>query len=451
MLPHRTIERKWMLYAIHETAYRSAAPLSLAAKVASAFWRSPINPAAASQLGRMLFASADLTANLTRRYFKPDWNIHSVEINGRRVAVTLETPWRSPWVQLRCFRRDRDELTSAGAPSDTPALLIVAPLSGHFATLLRGTVQTFLTDHDVYVTDWSNARDVSLLEGRFDFHDYVDVIGDMLRHIGRRAHIVAVCQPGPPVLAMAALMAEDEDPLRPASLTFMGSPIDARLSPTVTNRLAEERPFAWFKSNMIYSVPPPYVGTWRRVYPGFVQLFSFMSMNAEMHQEAHHRYFNHLVLGDGDSAERHREFYDEYLSVLDLTEEFYLQTIDVVFQRYLLPKGELIHRGRRVDPASLSDVGLMTVEGEKDDISGVGQTQAAHLICPRIPEDLRELYVQPGVGHYGVFNGRRFREEIYPRVRDFIARLERTMPDANRGLSPDHEPVWAKTGGRRAA
>jgi poly(3-hydroxybutyrate) depolymerase len=440
-----------MLYAAHETAYRSMAPLSLAAQVTREFWRSPYNPAAASQIGRTLFASADLTANLTRRYFKPAWNIDTVEVNGRPVGVTRETPCRSPWVKLQLFRRDRDELEAAGAATDTPPLLIVAPLSGHFATLLRGTVQTFLADHDVYVTDWSNARDVPLIEGRFDLDDYIDAIGKMLNHIGRRAHVVAVCQPGPPVLAMAALMAQDEDPLRPASLTFMGSPIDARYSPTVTNRLAEERPFAWFESNMIYTVPPPYVGTFRRVYPGFVQLFSFMSMNVDAHQEAHRRYFDNLVRGDGDSADRHREFYDEYLSVLDLSEEFYLQTIDVVFQRHLLPKGELFHRGRRVDPTSLRDIALMTVEGEKDDISGVGQTQAAHALCCNIPDSLRELYVQPGVGHYGVFNGRMFRDQIYPRVRDFVARSEQALIEANPGLSRPHEPVQHPPVGRRAA
>lgn len=439
-----------MLYAVHEAAYRSVAPLSLAAKVSRAFWRSPFNPAAASQLGRTLFASADLTANLTRRYFKPAWDIHSVEIAGRMVRVTRETPWRSPWVKLRLFKRDQDDIEAVGRPLETPAVLVVAPLSGHYATLLRGTVQAFLSDHDVYVTDWSNARDVPLIEGRFGFHDYMDAIGDMLRAIGRRVHVVAVCQPGPPVLAMAALMAQDEEPFRPASLTFMGSPIDARLSPTVTNRLAEERPFSWFESNMIYTTPPPYVGALRRVYPGFVQLFSFMSMNAEAHQEAHRRYFNHLVKGDGDSAEKHREFYDEYLSVLDLSEEFYLQTIDIVFQRYLLPKGELIHHGRRVDTTALRDIGLMTVEGENDDISGVGQTQAAHGLCPNVPDDRRELYVQPDVGHYGVFNGRRFREEIYPRVRDFIAGCEQALPAAIPGLSAEHEPVRAQARRRRA-
>jgi poly(3-hydroxybutyrate) depolymerase len=303
-------------------------------------------------------------------------------------------------------------------------VLIAAPLSGHFATLLRGTVQAFLQDHDVYVTDWSNARDVPILEGRFDFHDYLDAVIDMLGEIGRRAHVVAVCQPGPPALAAAALMAESADPLRPASLTMMGSPIDARLSPTATNKLAESRPFTWFQSRMIYTVPPPYAGALRRVYPGFVQLYSFISMNVEAHQSAHWRYFADLVKGDGDSAEKHREFYNEYLSVLDLSEEFYLQTVDEVFQRHLLPKGELIHRGRRVAPEAMTDIGVMTVEGERDDISGVGQTQAAHGLCLNVPSSMHELYVQPGVGHYGVFNGRRFVDEIYPRVRQFIAERE---------------------------
>ena len=246
-------------------------------------------------------------------------------------------------------------------------------------------------------------------------------IRDMLRAIGGRAHVVAVCQPGPPVLAAASLMAEDEDPARPATMTFMGSPIDARLAPTVTNKLAEERPFAWFKSNMIYTVPPPYPGAFRRVYPGIVQLYSFMSMNAERHQNAHWQYFQDLVRGDGDNAAKHREFYDEYLSVLDLTEEFYLQTVDIVFQQHLLPRGLLEHRGRLIRAEAISDIGLMTVEGEDDDISGVGQTQAAHTLCTGLADNLRELYVQPHVGHYGVFNGRRFREEIYPRVRSFIA------------------------------
>jgi len=457
----RPLERadrfKWglMLYAMHEAAYRSAAPLRLAAELARDFWQSPINPAAASRLGRTLYASADLTASFTRRHFKPAWDIDAVVVNGARVRVTCQSVWRSPWVRLLRFSRDAGDLRAAGVAAEGPAVLLVAPLSGHFATLLRGTARTFLIDHDVYVTDWSNARDVPILEGRFDFHDYIDTIGDILAVIGRRCHVVAVCQPGPPVLAAAALMAEDGDPLRPASLTLMGSPIDARLSPTVTNQLAQERPFTWFQSNMIYTVPAPYAGVLRRVYPGFVQLYSFVSMNAEAHQAAHRRYFANLVRGDGDSAERHREFYDEYRAVLDLTEEFYLQTVDVVFQRHLLARGELVHRGRRVDPAAMTDIALMTVEGENDDISGVGQTQAAHGLCINAPAAMRELYVQSGVGHYGVFNGRRFAGEIYPRVRDFIARGEKalgeTLPSADQRLSLAHEPLQDPLSGRRAA
>ena len=413
-----------MFYALHEAAYGLATPLRLTAEMTRDFWRSPLNPAGETDMGRTLFASADVVANMTRRYGKPAWRLDEVVINDRPVAVTCETPWRTPWVKLRLFRRDGADLAAAGASVDTPAVLIVAPLSGHFATLLRGTVLAFLADHDVYVTDWSNARDVPIGAGRFGLADYIDTIGAMLRHIGRRAHVVAVCQPGPPVLAQTALMAADKDPSRPASLTLMGSPIDARLSPTAVNSLAEARPFAWFEARMIDTVPWPWLGAMRRVYPGFVQLYSFMSMNAEAHQEAHRRYFADLVKGDGEPAERHREFYDEYLSVLDLTEEFYLETIDMVFQRHLLPKGEFFHRGSRVDLTALTDIALMTVEGENDDISGVGQTQAAHALCPHVPDALRELYVQPDVGHYGVFNGRRFVSEIYPRINDFIARAE---------------------------
>lgn len=413
-----------MLYALHEASFYASTPMRLAARAARDFWGSPLNPAANTELGRRLYAGADLFSNVTRRYGKPDWRIDSVQVNGVDVRVRPTVVWQSPWARLIQFDRDMADMRRAGKFELDPAVLIVAPLSGHYATLLRGTVEAFLPDHAVFIVDWQNAREVSVLQGRFDFHDYIDHIRDMLRVLGPRPNVLAVCQPGPPVLAAAALMAQDNDPSRPASMTFMGSPIDARLSPTVTNNLAEEKPFTWFQSNMIYTVPAPYPGMGRRVYPGFVQLASFMSMNADKHQEAHQRYFKSLVEGDGDSADKHLEFYDEYLSVLDLTEEFYLQTIDIVFQRHLLPKGELMHRGRKVDPAAITDIGLMTVEGENDDISGIGQTQAAHDLCVNIPADLKEDYVQPGVGHYGVFNGRRFREEIYPKVRDFILRTD---------------------------
>ncbi len=413
-----------MLYSLYETSYYTSTALRLTARATREFWRSPLNPAKDTPFGRRLFASSDLFANITRRYGRPAWGIDTVEIDGQAVRVRVTEVWRSPWVKLLHFTRDMSDMRKAGRSSVEPPVLIVAPLSGHYATLLRGTVEAFLQDHEVFVTDWSNARDVPLLEGRFDFHDYIDHVQAMLRLLGPRPHVVAVCQPGPPVLAAAALMAEDGDPSRPGSMTFMGSPIDARFSPTVTNKLAEERPFAWFKSNMIYTVPAPHPGMGRRVYPGFVQLFSFMSMNMDRHKEAHLQYLQDLMKGDGDSADKHLEFYDEYLSVLDLTEEFYLQTISNVFQDYLLPKGELVHRGRKVDPSKITDIGLLTVEGENDDISGIGQTQAAHTICVSLPDDHKQDYIQPGVGHYGVFNGRRFREEIYPRVRAFVRGFE---------------------------
>ncbi len=413
-----------MLYALHELAFYGAAPFRESARLARDFWSSPLNPAADTQAARALSAAAEVTAGLTRRYGKPEWRLDTVEINDVDVRVRKTVVWSSPWVDLVHFTREAADLRRAGCNGPQPTVLIVAPLSGHYATLLRGTVRTFLQDHEVYVTDWKNARDVPVLEGRFDFHDYVDHVRTMLQQLGPRPHVVAVCQPGPCVLAAAAMMAEDGDESRPGSMCFMGSPIDARLSPTVPNRLAEERPFSWFQSSMIMTVPAPYPGMFRRVYPGFLQLYSFVSLNQEKHTDAHWGYFKDLVQGDGDAAEKHRQFYDEYLSVLDLTEEFYLQTVDLVFQKYALAKGELVHRGRPVRPEAITDIGLITVEGEHDDISGVGQTQAAHVVCPNIPSDMRELYVQPEVGHYGVFNGRRFEQEIYPRVRDFVARHE---------------------------
>jgi poly(3-hydroxybutyrate) depolymerase len=413
-----------MLYSLYEAGYYGSTPLRMLARVTREFWSSDINPAKDTDLGRRIFANADLFANLTRRYGRPAWNIDTVDIDGFPVRVRATEVWSSPWVKLTHFTRDVADMRRAGRRELEPPVLIVAPLSGHYATLLRGTVEGFLQDHEVFITEWTNAREVPLLEGKFDFHDYVDHIREMLRLLGPRPHVVAVCQPGPAVLAAAALMAEDNEECRPGTMTFMGSPIDARLSPTVTNKLAEERPFSWFKSNMIFNVPAPYPGMGRRVYPGFVQLYSFMSMNIERHKDAHLKYLQDLMNGDGDSAEKHLEFYDEYLSVLDLTEEFYLQTVDYVFQQYLLPKGELWHRGRHVDPSKITDIGLLTVEGENDDISGIGQTQAAHTLCSSLPAVLKEDYVQPHVGHYGVFNGRRFREEIYPRVRAFIRRVE---------------------------
>ena len=413
-----------MLYSLSELAYNAVPPMRMGARAMRDFWHSPFNPAADTEWGRSIYAAADMFANLTRRYGKPAWRIDSVEVEGVKVAVHEETAWSSPWCKMVHFVRDSGDLRRAGRKTLEPAVLIVAPMSGHYATLLRGTVETFLQDHEVYVTDWVNAREVPILDGRFDFYDYMDHIRAMLQALGPRAHVVAVCQPGPPTIAACAVMAEETDPCRPASMTFMGSPLDARLAPTAPTKLAEERPFAWFKSNLIYTVPPPWAGAMRRVYPGMVQLSAFIGMNPERHQEAHQQYYRDLMRGADVDAAKHNEFYDEYLSVMDLTEEFYLQTIDIVFQSHLLPRGLLVHHDRPVRLDAITDIALMTVEGEKDDISGVGQTQAAHGLCSNLPDGFKELYVQPAVGHYGVFNGSRFRNEIYPRVREFIAKHE---------------------------
>ncbi|MFZ5616680.1 MAG: polyhydroxyalkanoate depolymerase [Pseudomonadota bacterium] len=419
-----------MLYSAFEFSYAAITPARLAAGFGARFWRSSVNPLSDTWVARASAAAFDVFENATRRYPKPDWGIFSTTVEGQAVPVAIETALSKDFCRLLHFRRNEHALNAArGCAAADPAVLIVAPLSGHYATLLRGTVEAMLPEHDVYITDWVNARSVPLSAGRFDLNDYVDYLIGFLRHIGPGAHAIAVCQPGPALLSAAALMAEDDDPARPASITIMGSPIDARRSPTVPNLLAQERRYEWFERNMIYTTPAPYPGVMRRVYPGFVQLYSFLSMNHERHLNAHYDYFNHLVEGDGDSADKHRKFYDEYLSVIDLTEEFYLQTIREVFQEFSLAEGKFIHRGRRVKPEAIADIALMTVEGENDDISGIGQTQAAHELCVNIPKSMKVDYIQPGVGHYGVFNGSRWKNEIQPRLAKFI----RANNDISRG------------------
>lgn len=409
-----------MLYSLYELGHLSVAPLRIAALMQSSVLRSPLNPLGDTEIGRTAAAAADLFESVTRRYRKPDWNLPTTLVNDTEVAVTPKTVWSAPWCNLVHFERDAEQLNAARGEQSDPAVLLVAPMSGHYATLLRDTVAAFLPEHDVYVTDWSDARLVPVLAGRFDLNDYIDHVMAMLRVIGPETHVVAVCQPGPLVLAAVSLMAEDEDPCTPATMTFMGSPIDARKSPTAPNKLAETRDIEWFKNQMIHTVPGIYPGAFRRVYPGFLQLASFMGMNLSRHVDAHYAYFQNLVKGDGDSTEKHRDFYDEYLAVMDLSEEFYIQTLVEVFQNYSLARGVFEHRGRLVDPSKITKTALLTVEGENDDISGIGQTQAAHDICANIPESMRRDYIQPGVGHYGVFSGRRFRTEIYPRMRDFM-------------------------------
>ncbi|MAT33910.1 MAG: polyhydroxyalkanoate depolymerase [Ponticaulis sp.] len=410
-----------MLYAMIEMQRAAAAPIRAMARMNRVIFESDYNALSQTEFGKSIAASASLMESLTRTYGKPVWGLERTEINGKEVDVDPEVVWSEPWCDLIHFKRDADDLAEAtGSREPQPRLLIVAPLSGHYATLLRGTVEAFLPHFEVYITDWTDARMVPLVNGRFDLDDYIDYIRRMIGEVGPGANVLAVCQPGPPVLAAISLMSEDNDPNLPSSMTYMGSPIDCRKSPTVPNLLAEERAFEWFKTNMIFTVPFPYPGAMRRVYPGFVQLASFMNMNWDRHVDAQWNFFEHLVGDDGDSAQKHREFYDEYLSVLDLSAEFYLDTIKRVFQEHQLPRGEFHHRGRLVRPEFIKKTALMTVEGEKDDISGIGQTQAAHEICSGLSDNMRQDYIQPGVGHYGVFNGSRFRKEIVPRVVDFI-------------------------------
>lgn len=422
-----------MLYSFLEMSRAAMMPWRAAANATRQALRNPLNPMAETMAGRAMAASADVFESLTRYYGKPGWEFEAVEVEGKPVPLQVETVWSKPFADLLHFKRDRAALARARGVKvsrlDDPKVLFVAPMSGHYATLLRGTVETFLPDAEVYITDWADARMVPVSEGRFDLDDYVEYVREMIAAIGPDVHVVAVCQPGPPTLAAVALMSEDADPRRPASMTFMGSPIDARKSPTVPNKLAEERPYSWFEDNLIHTVPAVYPGALRRVYPGFLQLTGFINMNYDRHVDAHWRFFTHLIEGDGDSADRHRSFYDEYLSVMDLTEEFYLQTIADVFQQHKLATGTMTVKGRPVRPEAITDVALLTVEGENDDISGIGQTQAAHTLCTGLSGALREDYVQPGVGHYGVFNGRRFREEIAPKMKAFMARHARTQAE----------------------
>jgi poly(3-hydroxybutyrate) depolymerase len=398
------------------------------ARVSNQVLTSPFNPFATSYPARATAAACEMFVNATRRYGKPEFGIAETEVMGETVPVTEEVVLARPFCNLVRFRR----VSPIVAARNDPKVLIVAPMSGHFATLLRGTVEAMLPEHDVYVTDWIDARDVPLASGAFGLDDYVDYIIDFCRLLGERGErpaVMAVCQPGVPVLVAASIMAEERDASRPASMILMGSPIDTRINQTEPNRLAQTRALSWFEKNVVVTVPWPNAGFLRRVYPGFLQLSGFMSMNLDRHIDAHFDHFQHLVQGDGDSVASHRAFYDEYLAVMDLTAEFYLDTVEAVFQKHLIPTGQYRHRGRLIRPQAIRDIGLMTVEGEKDDITGRGQTRAAQDLCTGLPEHRKLHYVQPRVGHYGVFNGTRFRNHIQPKIRDFI-RAGRSMVQA---------------------
>jgi len=404
-----------MFYQWYELNHASMMPWRAAADAMHLAYSNPLNPLSHTTMGRAVAAGLEVFERSTRRYGKPEFGITRTALSSGPVAVTERVVWSKPFCNLIHFERD----LPAGRRPD-PKILIVAPMSGHYATLLRGTVETLLPKADVYITDWVDARTVPVGDGRFDLDDFIDYLITMFHELGEDTHVMAVCQPSVPVLAAVALMEEDQDRLVPTSMTLMGGPIDTRINPTAVNELAQDRPIDWFRDNVIMQVPWPHAGFTRDVYPGFLQLSGFMSMNLDKHVTAQKDFFFHLVKNDGEPAEKHREFYDEYLAVMDLTAEFYLQTVDTVFIRHALPKGEMTHRGRRIDPGAIRNVALLTVEGENDDISGVGQTEAAHRLCSGIPEAMRFHYLQPAVGHYGVFNGSRFRAEIAPRILDFM-------------------------------
>ena len=416
------------LYWFYEMSHAALNPSRAWADATRLFFRNPINPMSYTTFGKSVAAGCELFERSTRRYGRPEWRIESTLVGGERVPIQISTVWERPFCRVQHFER-----RFARPPHrPQPRLLIVAPMSGHFATLLRGTVEAFLPNHDVYITDWVDARVVPLSEGAFDLDDYIDYVISILHALGGDTHVIAVCQPSVPVMAAAALMEADNDPYAPNSMILMGGPIDTRINPTAVNILAEKRGTEWFREHVVTKVPFPNPGFMRDVYPGFLQLNGFVTMNLDRHIEAHKQLFLNLVKGDGDSAHKHKEFYDEYLAVMDLAAEYYLQTVDTVIVRHALPKGEMTHRGRPVDPGRIKRGALLTIEGEHDDISGVGQTEAAHRLCVNIPADRKAHWLQTNVGHYGVFNGSRFRAEIAPRISDFVL----SVSHAKRAVRP---------------
>ncbi|AHB47249.1 esterase [Hyphomicrobium nitrativorans NL23] len=427
-----------MLYHWYEMSHVALKPARAVAESVRYLVESPLNPFAHTPVGRHASAACEVFERTTRRYDKPVFGISQTEVGRRSVAVTEQSVWERPFCRLVHFRRDIPVEEREGDPK----VLLVAPMSGHFATLLRGTVEALLPSHEVYITDWQDARAVPLSAGTFGLDDYIDYVRDMLQGFRGDVHVFAVCQPAVPVLSAVSLMEEDDDPALPLSMILAGGPIDTRMSPTAVNRVAVERGTEWFRRNVITNVPWPNQGVGRQVYPGFLQLSGFMSMNLDRHANAHKELFMHLVHGDGDSAEKHRTFYDEYLAVMDLAAEFYLDTIERVFVQHALPHGSMTHRGRRVVPGAIRRTALMTIEGGKDDITGLGQCRAAHDLCTRLPA-ARRLHLEcPEVGHYGIFNGSRFRAEIAPAVAQFIrsfdprAEMIPTRPAASRVAAP---------------
>lgn len=427
-----------MLYWMHEMQHLALAPTRFAADVMSQALRNPFNPFTHTSLAKNLISAASVFEQVTRRHKKPEWNLDATVIDGAPVPVSTEVAYHRTWGDLIHFRRDLDK------PRKDPKLLIVAPMSGHYATLLRGTVAEMLPDHEVYITDWRDARQVPVAADRFTLADYVDHIIDYLHAIGPNTHVLAVCQPAVPVFAATAVMSQWRDSCTPSSLTMIGGPIDTRENPTAVNKLAEEHPISWFEENVIATVPPPYPGMFRKVYPGFIQLTNFVSMNLDKHMASLGSLFDHLVEGDEEAAGEKRAFYDEYLAVMDLPADFYLQTVETVFQKHKLPKGEMKIRSHAVLPHEITNTAMLCIEGELDDICGVGQTKAALKLTTGLDNERKSYYLQKGAGHYGVFNGGKFRREIAPRIKAFIRENDLQIGTKRRKLV-------AVQGGRKAA
>lgn len=411
-----------MLYQLYDLQHALLTPARIAAEMTRVAMTNPWNPLSHTQIGRTIAAGAEVFERVTRRFGEPAWGLPDTMIDGKKVEVIEETIVEKPFCVLTHFKRKTKR--------KDPRVLIVAPMSGHYATLLRGTVEALLPHHDVYVTDWVDARQVPVTEGRFNLDDFITYLREFMSLLGPQTHLIAVCQPAVPVLAAVSLMAADEDPNQPLTMTLMGGPIDTRISKTAVNKLAEERPLSWFENAVCDTVPAYYPGAFRKVYPGFLQLSGFMSMNLDRHVGSHMKFYQHLVQGDGESAEFHRKFYNEYNAVMDITAEFYVQTIDTVFQRHLLPRGEMKWRDPltqklvSVQPKAIEHTALLTIEGELDDISSRGQTTAAHDLCYNLSQKKQFHQFQLQTGHYGIFNGSKWRTQIMPRIRHFMRNFD---------------------------
>lgn len=411
-----------MLYQMYEMQRALMAPFSEFASASSKLYSHPLSPFAHTPLAQRVSASFDLLHRLAKEYEKPPFAITSATVGGVEVAVHEQVALTKPFCRLLRFKRFTDETQALDAMKAQPTVLVVAPLSGHHSTLLRDTVKVLLQDHKVFITDWTDARMVPVSAGPFHLDDYVAYVQEFIRHIGPEVHVISVCQPTVPVLAAVSLLASAGQ-TTPLTLTMMGGPIDARRSPTAVNNLAMNKSYSWFENNVIFRVPQNFPGAGRRVYPGFMQHSGFVAMNPARHLSSHYDYFRDLIRGDDDSAEAHRQFYDEYNAVLDMPAEYYLDTIKTVFQDFALVNGNWVVNGKPVRPQDITTSALLTIEGELDDISGAGQTRAAHELCEGIPKNRQFHYDVEGAGHYGIFSGRRWREKVYPEVRDFISRF----------------------------